>query len=355
MNRTARLLLAGLALGGGLAAAAPAPVAAQSDILLRLRSGSPLGDRARVDSAGGFVALGTLGYGIIPASGNSGGGVRMMWLPYHGAFRAGAPGGAGATTWDFGNMGFYSWAGGYNALASGYASFAFGDGPIATGSNAIALGYRTSAEGNGSIGIGYRSTASADFSVALGQRAATNGFSGAIVIADGSTTDSLEATANNQFSLRAAGGIRLFTHHMESSGMTMNAGGSGWNAVSDRNRKEDFESFGGEDLLETLRAVPVTKWRYRDEVDRSVWHVGPMAQDWHAAFGLGGDNLTINTVDIDGVNLAAIRALEERTSKLMEENAALRSRMNAAESENAELRGRLERIEALLQAQKTGS
>ncbi|HEU4457439.1 MAG TPA: hypothetical protein VFR81_30495, partial [Longimicrobium sp.] len=61
--------LAGLAL-------APAPAAAQSDILLQLRSGSPAGDRFRVDSAGGVVAIGELGIGIIPASGA---GYRMMW------------------------------------------------------------------------------------------------------------------------------------------------------------------------------------------------------------------------------------------------------------------------------------
>ena len=72
-----------LALG---AAFAPAPAAAQSDILLRLRSGSPLGDRFRVDSAGGMVALGSIGIGIIPASGQ---GTRMMWYPYKAAFRAG--------------------------------------------------------------------------------------------------------------------------------------------------------------------------------------------------------------------------------------------------------------------------
>ena len=48
-----------------LATAVASPASAQSDILLRLRSGSPLGDRFRVDSAGGTVAMGSLGIGII--------------------------------------------------------------------------------------------------------------------------------------------------------------------------------------------------------------------------------------------------------------------------------------------------
>ena len=63
-------LRAALAAATLIPLAAPAtPAAAQSDILLRLRSGSPLGDRFRVDSAGGVVALGQIGYGIIPATG----------------------------------------------------------------------------------------------------------------------------------------------------------------------------------------------------------------------------------------------------------------------------------------------
>ena len=58
-------LMFGAMLAGS--AAVPREAAAQSDILLRLRSGSPPGDRFRVDSAGGVVAVTQLGIGIIPA------------------------------------------------------------------------------------------------------------------------------------------------------------------------------------------------------------------------------------------------------------------------------------------------
>src|SRR5687768_3963073 len=117
---SASLLTLSLAL-----AAAPPQAEAQSDILLRLRSGSPAGDRFRVDSAGGVVAIGELGIGIIPASGA---GYRMMWHPYRAAFRAGGTddGGAG-NYWDDANMGFYSWAGGNLTIAAAFAGFAFGD------------------------------------------------------------------------------------------------------------------------------------------------------------------------------------------------------------------------------------
>jgi hypothetical protein len=91
-----RMRIAATALAGLALVAAFTPAAAQSDILLQLRSGSPTGDRFRVDSAGGFVALGSLGRGIIPASGN---GERLMWYPYKGAFRSGGIG-SGGTMWD---------------------------------------------------------------------------------------------------------------------------------------------------------------------------------------------------------------------------------------------------------------
>src|SRR4051812_17692303 len=168
-----RIALLSLLLG-----AAPAAAHGQSDILLRLRSGSPLGDRFRVDSASGFVAKGVLGVGIIPFTGA---GERVMWHPYKAAFRAGSIGSAG-TMWDDPNIGFYSFAGGFNTTANGLAAFA--------------MGSQTPADGTGATALGYRSTADADYSTAIGQRASTNGHAGAIVLADGSTTDSLQASAN---------------------------------------------------------------------------------------------------------------------------------------------------------------
>jgi hypothetical protein len=319
-----------------------APAAAQSDILLRLRSGSPLGDRFRVDSASGFVAKGVLGIGIIPFTGA---GERLMWHPYKAAFRAGSIGSAG-TQWDDANVGFYTWAGGYNTIALGLSSFAMGYQSTALGSYSNALGYTANADGTGAVAIGYRTTADADYSVAIGQRASTNGHAGAIVFSDGSTTDSTQASANNQFTVRAAGGYRLFTNATMTTGMQMAAGGSSWVVISDRNRKQDFHAVDGEDLLARLRGVPVTTWRYRDEADRSTLHIGPMAQDWHRAFGFSRDATTINMSDFDGVNLAAIQALERRTAALQAENAGLRA-------QNRRLEERLERLEALAAGGRT--
>lgn len=353
-----------------------APAAAQSDILLRLRSGSPIGDRVRVDSAGGLVALGTLGIGIVPATGNYSNGVRMMWYPFRGVFRAGSPGPSGSTTWDDANLGFYSWAGGVNTRASQYATFAFGDGSEATasyafsvgansevsgsngvgmgyqafcaGTSCVALGYVPHANGIGSVALGFRSTADANYSVAIGHRASTNGHTGAFVLSDASSNDSTEASANNQFMSRFAGGYRLFTNASETVGVSLAAGGASWSVISDRNRKEAFLGVDGEDVLARIRSLPVTTWRYIDEEDRGVRHIGPMAQDWHRAFGFSADATTINMSDLDGVNLAAIQALERRTAAQREEIQALRAENASLREQNARTEARLRRLEALL-------
>jgi uncharacterized coiled-coil protein SlyX len=339
-------LLSRLAFAAAVTAVMSAPAAAQSDILLRLRSGSPAGDRFRVDSAGGVVARGSLGIGIIP---QTGAGERMMWYPFKASFRVG---GVDGTQWDDGSMGFYNFAAGYNVTAQGNYAFAAGYASQAQLSYGVAMGYTANSNGTGAVAIGYRATANSDYAIALGQRASTNGFDGAIVISDQSSTDSLLASATNQFSLRAAGGVRLYTNATKTVGVSLNAGGSSWNVISDRNRKESFLRIEGEDVLSRIRSLPVTTWQYRDEQDRAVRHIGPMAQDWHAAFGFSPDDTTINMSDFDGVNLAAIQALEARTAAQAGEIQALRGQVAERDARIESLEARLARLEALAAGQQ---
>jgi hypothetical protein len=322
---------AALALATALAGTLPAaPAAAQSDVLLQARSGSPAGDRFRVDSAGGLVAISTLGSGVIPASGS---GDRMMWYPFKAAFRAGSTVGGAGTEWDDSNVGFYSWAGGSRTIASGTYSFAMGNLATASGTSAVALGDNV--------------TANANYAVALGQRASAGGYAGTFTWADASTTTTFAANAANSFQIRAAGGVRIFTNSAATVGMSLNAGGSSWNTLSDRNRKRDFLAVDGEDVLSRIRTLPVTTWAYIDEAG-SVRHMGPMAQDWHAAFGFSVDDKTINMSDLDGVNLAAVQALERRTADLRAQHAERDARIR-------QLEARMARVEALLAARQTAA
>jgi hypothetical protein len=87
---------------------------------------------------------------------------------------------------------------------------------------------------------------------------------------------------------------------------------------SDKNLKTAVREIDAKDLLERVSELPISSWQYKRDPHKT--HVGPMAQDFHAAFGLNGDDEThISEVDIAGVSLAAIKALN---SELKAEKAA---------------------------------
>lgn len=77
-------------------------------------------------------------------------------------------------------------------------------------------------------------------------------------------------------------------------------------------------------LLDTLAALPVSTWRYNWEPEH-VRHLGPMAQDWRAAFGLGDSETTIPAVDANGVAVVAIAALYRVVKDLQQEIEHLRA------------------------------
>ncbi len=92
------------------------------------------------------------------------------------------------------------------------------------------------------------------------------------------------------------------------SGVSLASGGSSWSSISDRNLKENFQDVDPHELLEELSRVPITTWNYKAQ-GKQVRHMGPMAQDFYAAFGVGENDRHITTVDSDGVALAAIQGL----------------------------------------------
>jgi hypothetical protein len=129
------------------------------------------------------------------------------------------------------------------------------------------------------------------------------------------------------------------------SGSPAYCDGTTWVNGSDRDSKEAFTAINPRAVLEKVSALPITEWKYKVEADGTE-HLGPMAQDFHAAFGLNGsDDKHIATVDEEGVALAAIQGLNQKLEETRADNAALRA-------DNADLRARLEKLERLLQPSK---
>jgi hypothetical protein len=224
---------------------------------------------------------------------------------------------------------------------------------------------------------GYGNSASGNYSFAAGSHAnATN--QGAFVWAD-SQTVAFSSTANDQFSIRAQGGVRLdnstsmafgsqpremlqlysdptgtyvyglgvqtstfYTRTAINGGFAWYQGGTyngnqnnpgGGNIImtldasgnlrtttgtiaslSDRTAKADFAPVNPQAVLARVSALPLTTWRYKT-ADASQRHIGPMAQDFYAAFNVGLDDKSICVVDEGGVALAAIQGLNQKVDE----------------------------------------
>jgi trimeric autotransporter adhesin len=113
---------------------------------------------------------------------------------------------------------------------------------------------------------------------------------------------------------------------------------------SDRNAKTDVVEVDTAEILARVISLPIRQWRFHAEAT-GIKHVGPMAQDFRAAFGLGEHPTAIATVDADGVALAAIQGLNE---KVEAENRALREAVDAKAGELSVVKQRLAALEQLL-------
>ena len=104
---------------------------------------------------------------------------------------------------------------------------------------------------------------------------------------------------------------------------------------SDRNVKEAFESVDPRAVLAAVMTLPIERWSYKGEAAR---HLGPMAQDFAAAFGLGADDRHIFPLDAGGVALAALQGLHGLVQAQGSRLAALESEVTALRAETAALR-----------------
>lgn len=280
-------------------------------------------------------------------------GSATFWLPGKSAFRTGY---VNSDAWNLNNIGNYSFAGGFNSKASGDYSFAFGEDDIASGegsiamgynsratgkyaiamgaqplasgyasialgryctssdSMAIAMGYWSSAAGNSSIAMGKYAKSNADYSVAIGERARTL-HEGAIVLSDGSSTSYTVSTGVNQFVVRAAGGTIIYSNAAMDTGVSLLAGSGSWSTLSDSTLKENITLPDVDHIIQKAKDLEVYSWNYIAQND-SIRHIGPMAQDFYAAFGLGESERTISAVDFDGINLLLLKSLIDKEEEL---------------------------------------
>jgi len=210
-----------------------------------------------------------------------------------------------------------------NQATNAYAFVAGGDANIAGGEfSAVAGGQSNQATGvHASIPGGLNNEASGTGSFAAGVRAkATNNYS---FVWGGDPTVDTKSFGTGTYTARAPQGARFITGTTNGvdAGVTLSANATSWSSLSDSNAKTDIQPLDHRQTLAKLAGLPVTKWRYKHDTSRE--YIGPMAQDFHATFGLGSDDKHITTLDTDGVTLSAIKGLVE---ELREQEAKLAER-----------------------------
>ncbi len=217
--------------------------------------------------------------------------------------------------------------GGRNGQSSGFGSTIVGgtNNSASNDQSVVVGGANNRSTGVNSVSIGGRNNlASGSGSFAGGTRAYTQDnasatptvHNGAFVWADSTNADFF-STRNDEFSVRASGGVRMVTG---GGSCSLPAGGTpSWVCVSDRNAKEFITTIDPKSILSKVIAMPLTTWSYKGVTRR---HLSPMAQDFWAAFGLGVDDKSIVSSDVSGVALAAVQGVNQ---KLNEEVAALKN------------------------------
>lgn len=244
-----------------------------------------------------------------------------------------------------GNLNFS--AGDASTIAGGYFNDATNlDATVGGGSANEASGVAATIPG------GSQNTAAGDLSFAQGFGATVGAaHDGAMLFAD-SRDFFFFSARSNEFAVRATGGVRLVTgvstsnNGAPNAGVGLNPGGGTWLSLSDRNSKENIAPVDAQAILQKVVTLPLAEWNYKAQ-DESERHLGPMAQDFHATFGLGPDEIHIADIDLGGVALAAIQGLYAQTR---EENTQLKSDLDQKTKEIAELQHRLDAITVRLDA-----
>ena len=219
----------------------------------------------------------------------------------------------------------------YNMARGMYSTVAGGGGATEADSN-LALGDYSTTEGGSrnivdgnyaTIPGGYDNSATGNYSFAAGRRARADNH-GCFVWADSDDQD-FPSLADNQFLVRATGGTRIYSHSSLGTGVFLPPGSGAWLSVSDSTTKENIRSVDGNEILEKLSQLEISRWNYETQ-NPTISHIGPMAQDFYRLFKVGDDNKTISTIDPDGIALVAIKELLEKIETLEERIMELEAR-----------------------------
>jgi len=273
---------------------------------------------------------------------NTANGVSALYANTSGSFNTAT--GNGALYHNTG--GSYNTANGEGALAS----TTDGSNNVAIG--AYALNYNDAGSNNTANGVYALYYTAGNDNTGEGMNALGQLLSGDNNIALGYNAGGNISSGNNNIDIGNAGlamedgVIRIGTQGVQTATyLTGTVYADGVQLTSDRNAKENFTAVNARDVLAKVAALPVTQWNYKKE-SKDVQHIGPMAQDFQAAFQLSADDKHISVVDEGGVALAAIQGLNQEVQERETRIEHQATEIQNLKQQNDSLARRLNELEA---------
>lgn len=251
----------------------------------------------------GNTAFGSFSLNANAASDNAGFGNYSLYSNTNGTKNTAT----GGLSLYYNTNGTFNTANGYEALYNNT------DGALNTAIGTFALYSNTT--GNTNTAIGHQAdvrSGNLENATAIGYYAKV-GFSNMMMFGNSSVTDWGFADATPAVGYCLAVG----TNSGNGNGAKLTDGGT-WTNASDKNLKEDFQKQDAQKVLDKINKLEITKWKYKGS--NNEYHIGPMAQDFFAAFKTGIDDKSISTIDPSGIALLGIQALSKKNNDLEKTN-----------------------------------
>src|SRR6516164_1056757 len=289
------------------------------------------------NTATGFAALSDNTSG----AGNTANGVVALSLNTTGSYNTATGDGALYNN----TTGRFNTAHGFEALLNN----TFGNNNTASGS--FALFANTNGNNNTANGLySFQNNTSGTYNMADGGYALSSNTTGSFNTAIGVGADVGSGDLTNATAIGHGAVVDTSDKvRIGNSSVTVIEGQVAYTFSSDRNKKENFQPVDGEEVLRKIRQFNLTSWNYIGQDAKALRHYGPMAQDFYEAFGhdaigMVGTPTAINSGDMAGIMMIAIKTLAT-------ENDQLKSAVAKQEAVNAEQRKRLEAFTARFEEQ----
>jgi hypothetical protein len=222
--------------------------------------------------------------------------------------------------------------GGLNDAVGSWATVGGGWDNNATGDYAtVGGGWDNNATGHFStVSGGANNTCSGDATFVCGNNAHAVCDS-SFVFNDGRYDGNIgQTTQPRRFIAVASNGTYFYSNETATLGVALPANGTAWVAICDSTKKHRYGRVNGAEILDKVSRLPIETWSYKEDPN-GIRHIGPMAQEFYALFGIGESDTTISTLDPDGIALAAIQELQKQNAELRAQNNRLQERLEKVE------------------------